>query len=231
MVTDFRDLDFVHDHWPHLLESRIRGTARPWREPTTSPETRAQADAAARAERLERSDVAPGEHPAPMHVDVLDVIVDLVITADDLAQRVAQAAGVDRPAPAAGAFADPRPHLRHIRAWWTAATIADDKLHAHAEHHLRRLAEDVALALRIVRDGQILQALCPWCGGRTEHQPTGGARTLRVHETPGGWLIVCNGVNCQPQEAECGKRWRGKPAWPDFEWVWLAQRLAPVAAA
>jgi hypothetical protein len=223
-----RDLDFVLDHWPDLLEQRLKGTPRPWREPTMSPEARAQSDARAKAERHERSTIAPGEHPAPMHLDVVDVIVDVVATADELSECVAGALA-QAPLPhASSAYADPTAHLRHVRANITAvgeAGVYNQALAEHIGEEVRRIASDVALALRLLRDGQVLRAHCPWCGGRDEKHPTGGARTLRVHETSAGPLLVCHGGACEPPEQDCGTRWRGMPAWHEGEWAWLAQRM------
>jgi len=228
----FRDIDFVAEHWPHLLDERLKGTKRPWREPQLSPLRRAEADARARAERRERSDVAPGEHPVPMHIDVVDVIVDVVTTADLTAERIAQAAYVPMPLPpASSAFADPRPYLALIRKLWRTARELDESGVCHrASNDLWSLADDVAIALGLVRDGQTLKALCPWCGGRTTQTPLGGALTLRVHETYSGVLVVCHGLvchgrRCDPPPADCGIAWEGKPAWPQHEWDWLALRL------
>lgn len=228
------DLNFLIDHWADLLEARLRGTPRPWSEPAASLERRAEADAKARAERLERSDVAPGERMAPLHIDVLDVIVDLVATADDLAERLAQHHGaVEAPLAASSAFSDPRPHLRLVGRLCGDLEADEDQvtaaLLAHARAELRRLGDDVAAALGLIRDGQVLKALCPWCGGRTTDKPVGGGHTLRVRNRHDGPVIVCHGVGCEPPEADCGTWIHGRPAWPQHEWDWLAQRLEQVA--
>lgn len=219
------DISFLSEHWEDLLEARLRGTPRPWSEPTVSPQTRAAADAEARLERLERSNVAPGESASPLHVDILDVILELVATAEDLAARTSQAAGVDTPPPAKSALDDPRPHLRHVRAWGPQAGEANPALPQLVATRLARLADTVRAALRLLRDGQTLGAICPWCGGRTPRTPVGGGRTLRVHETLEGLFVACHGIGCAPPEADCGNRWRGRPAWTDAEWDWLAQRI------
>lgn len=87
------DAAWLADHWPHLIEMRIPGTARPWRQTDLDPVRRAELDARDRAERLERADIAPGETLAPVHVDVLDVLGDITAEADDLAERAFFAAG------------------------------------------------------------------------------------------------------------------------------------------
>jgi hypothetical protein len=121
----FADLFWLADHADDLLESRYKGTARPWREPAEhDPERREQARQHDAAERAERTDSAIGEHPAPVHVDTLDLLVDLLATADDLAERIAQAAGVDRLPYPTSSFASAEPYLRHAAAWLQPATDA-----------------------------------------------------------------------------------------------------------
>src|SRR5690606_8165485 len=81
------DAAWLLETLPLLAETRIKGTPRPWREPNLTPQQRAELDARARAERHRRPptppglrhlltvDIAPtGEHPAPLHIDVLDLL-------------------------------------------------------------------------------------------------------------------------------------------------------------
>lgn len=221
------DLWWLADHCGDLAESRLKGTARPWREVAAlDPEARARRDDAARREREERSVLAIGEHPSPVHDDVLDLMVDLLATADHLAECVAQAAGVDRMPPAASAFADPRPYLRHAAAHLRAAST-DPHVAELVELEGARLRSAVSVALGMVTDGQTLKALCPWCAGGVT-----GAFTLRVRTLPGGEVaVVCHGV-CEPPAADVGTWWKGRPAWPlATEGVWLADRIAGEHAA
>jgi hypothetical protein len=174
-------------HLHAMLRAALhKGTPRPHRTaPSAPPAALAARDAAARAERLERADTAPGEHPAPLHVDVLDLLGE----ADHLPDE-----------------------QRAVDDW-------------------RRRA---AAALGLILDGQLLDALCPWCDGRTDRHPTGGARTLRVHvlhrrDQPDTPVVACEGGHCQPSSADASgdpaDRWHGHPTWPQHEWEWLAARI------
>ena len=88
------DLEWVAAYWPDLVEARLPGTARPWRQPHLTPEQRAERDHAAWAERLERTGEAIGEAPAPLDLGVLDVITSILAEAVALADYTAQCAGV-----------------------------------------------------------------------------------------------------------------------------------------
>lgn len=222
------DLYWLADHTPDLAEARLKGTPRPWRQSQAwDSETRAAMDAAARAERAERSDAAIGEHPAPLHLDTMELLVDLLATADWLAELVSQHAGVERLPTPASSFADPVPYLRHAAHWLQDAYVAEPAVAFYVERESARLRTEVSVALNLVTDGQTLKAECPWCCGVTETHPGGGAFTLRVRTLPGGeTAIVCHGL-CDPPESDVGAWWRGKPAWPlATEGAWLADRLA-----
>jgi hypothetical protein len=161
-----------HDIVAWLRASLHHGTARPHRTAQgITPERRAALDAQARAERLERTGLAPGEHPAPMHLDIQDLL--------------------------------------------------DEAAAGEASWPLRALS-----ALGMLPDGQLLDALCPWCDGRTTTAPAGGARTLRVRMLADGRpAVVCEGT-CEPPEHDVGAEWRGRPAWPlEAEGAWLAGRI------
>lgn len=240
------DLDYLADAWPDLLTARLHGTNRPWNQPPDiTPTERLRRDAAARAERLDRfgirtgvgrSPTPPGEHPAPAHVDVLDTIATVVHAAQVIAQQVTQQAGAPPIPPGLSAWSDPREQLTHARAWLSAATTTDPHLPDWAATQLRPIVDAVARALHEVRDGQTLATICPWCDGRTESHPNGGARTLTVKEPHpgtchicdalGAAAIVCMGTNCNPGTEHCGSVWHGgRPAWPEREWQWLAEQL------
>lgn len=210
------DVRFLLEHWEDLDELLLPGTPRPWRPPQISPERREQLDREARIERLERADTAPGEHADAVPPDVLDVMVDIAAAADRHAPPIAADAGCSLLLPPA-------------HAWGAAAHLA------HLDHHLERdavdlllvdqlasdvhqLAQDTALVLRLLRDGQTLDSACPWC-----RMP----RALVVVEEPAlGPLIVCRSrTACLPPEKDCGIWLRGRPAWSDGEWNWLAGRI------
>ena len=228
-----RDLTWLEEMWPDLVESRIPGTDRPWREPTITPERRAELDELAKAEKEARGPECLGESPAPVHVDVLDVLSDLLMAMDLLHEHVAQTAGLDRLPSAPSAYADPSPYLRFIREHLAAAAEVDEEVVDAAADKCREQVDAVSHSLALLRDGQTLKAPCPWCRGVTPHTPAGGAFTLRVRIIP--WLedetaaVVCHNDACDPPEAECGTRHRGRPAWPSWEWDWLAKRLEEAA--
>lgn len=233
----------------HLAASLLPGTARPWRASPVSAEKRAELDHKARLEarmvdvvlpahlRSSRSVVAPGEAPAPYSLDIADLLTEVLIAADALAETVAQHAGVERLATASSAYADPRPYLAHVHQHLLAAQDADPLLLGTVERECARLLQRAHEALGLVTDGQLLAAVCPWCDGRTSAHPVGGQRTLRVRLLPapkgetGRPIIVCEGGLCEPTSADCGIWWRGLPAWDlENEGAWLADRLSRRAA-
>lgn len=229
-----RDLLWIADRWADVHESRLKGTARPWRAPQVSPDTRSELDAQARLEKADRIGLTMGESPAPVHVDVLDTLADILMRADMLHDHIAQTLGVERLDPAPSAFADPKPYLAFIGEH-LADFAADDTDGLNAVSDLaRELREDMAAVLGEIADGQTLDALCPFCGGKDGHHPNGGAKTLRVRNVPlprmedrdhHEAVIMCVGGMCAPAENECGVYVRGLPAWPMSDWDWLAERL------
>lgn len=166
-----------------LRASLHPGTPLPWRNSILSDDRRAELDHHARLEMHDRSDIAPGAHPAPMRLEILDLLDE-------------------------------------------AAGLADGDEHAF----IRRAMAVLGLTL----DGQLLDALCPWCEGRTARHPVGGARTLRVRIVPDRRdpqqavpVVICEGDNCSPSDASAAydERWHGHPTWPQHEWEWLAAQI------
>jgi hypothetical protein len=225
-----RDLIVTVDQ---LAASLLPGTARPWRASTISAARRAELDAEAHLERVERSGIAPGESLAPYSLEISDLLVDILIAADMLAEQVAQAAGVDRLPPASSSYADPRPYLDHSRRHLLSAADGDPGLIGAVLRCCEALSDRAAVLLGHVSDGQTLDAICPWCGGRTEAKPVGGAKTLRVRTLPNTSppepVVVCEGGLCEPPSSDCGTWVRGRPAWRQHEWDWLADRLGRTA--
>lgn len=211
----------IADHALDLFHAAIPGTPPPWTEPTLTPEARAEADARARLERIERSELGMGESPAPCRVDVLDVILEVTVYADAVACQCATAVGLPTPPPAASAYADPRPHLAFIRAHLADAWNAEPDWAASWARQAASLAKEVARVLRLVRDGQVLKAECPWCHGAGQRNRW----TMRIRDTRDGPVVVCTNPGCDPPEQDCGRRLGGQPAWPVHEWEWLATRM------
>lgn len=228
-----------------LAASLLPGTARAWSAPRLSAARRADLDRQAREELDDPGDslpahlrqaqrvTAPGEHPVPFDLDVMDQLVEIMCAADQLADDLCRAAWRPADPPATSAFADPRPALRLVEQLLTAATAGDETIPFYVEHRCKALIDRAETALGLVTDGQLLDGLCPWCGGKTDHQPVGGARTLRVRNLPhlGGPVLICEGGHCEPPDAECGARVRGLPAWPQWEWDWVAIKFGRAASA
>lgn len=233
----------VTDVVDKLAASLLPGTTKPWTKPPARAERTPLQREQARLEREQRVDLAPGETPAPLDLDVMDVLEEILTAAVDLARLtcapieadlVAWAGSWARsvptlapPAPRS-AYADPRVHLNAVAELLEELARVDaDELEMVA-YRCERLLRRAHEALGLVTDGQLLDALCPWCGGATGAHPVGGAKTLRVRTLPGGRpVVVCEGGRCEPSTADCGIRWRGLPAWDlQTEGEWLADRIA-----
>lgn len=193
--------------WPLLAATRFPGTARPWRPADLTPERRAERDRQARIDRL-ATIVTPAK--APVHIDVLDVLTGLH------AQLHSAAAALGTPPMMWSPFADPQPLLA-----WCREAARDAPASGAASQLARDMLHTIEHALGEIWDGQQLLADCPWCHGGISRKPS-----WRVRMLPGGTAaIVCESGACQPPEREAGTWWRGNPAWPLWEWEWLAQRV------
>lgn len=241
------EIDYLENAWPQLITLGTDASNRR-RLPATRRRSgealeRAQREAAIEAAERKMLGWVPAltHAAAPADVSMLDLIAELVAVADDLSETITGVAGVPHPS-AVSAWVDPRPRLRIARAWLTKAQDEDPRTLAWARGILGPVVRATAQALGEIVDGQVLDALCPWCKGRTERRPMGGERTLVVHAGPTavttqeapeergvGWpRIVCHGVNCTPPASACGTQWKGRPTWPEREWDWLAKQLQPV---
>jgi hypothetical protein len=193
-----------------------------------------------------------GASPAPLRLDVSEVLVDVLAVADGLAERAAQVLGRDRPLRVSSAYADPSPYLRVLHD--VAGLLATDErpdvraLFDELADEAGRLCAVVARVLGLVEDGLVLDADCPWCGH---------ARSLRytvdVHHAAGcdrscvppWWtgdvpleacwrdaLIVCTSRVCEPPPHDRESTWRGLPAWSvarSGEWLLSRIRHAETA--
>jgi hypothetical protein len=220
-----------------LTASVLPGTGRAWLPPAhyedrRTPEQREQA----RLEREQRIDIAPGEAPVPFDVDVLDLLSTVLVEADDLAERVAVACWRPIDPPATSAFADAGRPVALVAQ--LLPVVQDRDLLEHIADHVSVLVDKAQHVLGLTFDGQLLDATCPWCKGRTSHHPEGGRRTLRIRtgkpeanpkagqpgepdEHPARTLVVCEGGACEPGD-QSGQRWRGLPAWDllnEGEWL------------
>lgn len=223
------DLEWVAAYWPDLMEARLPGTARPWRQPRLTREQREELDRAAWQEKLERTGEAIGESPAPLDLGVLDTITSILAEAVALADAAAahlELADIpcSPPPPPSTALADARPHLaflaEHLPGLTDSSFVGDVASAAAA------WVRQTARALALVHDGQALAVVCPWCRGVTPESPAGGEHTWRVRELPGEQVaITCESGSCEPPSRDVGTWWRGRPVWPLREWEWLAGRL------
>lgn len=234
------DLQFVLEHWEQLLELRIPGTARPWRQPLMDPRSREVMAARDREERAVRDPDAPGFTLAPNHIDVLSVVVDVWVTVDELATRIAATLHQPqrRPADLRKIELLDAEQLETIRVFFETAAAHNKRLRTLAQK-LGRLTGEVTRALSIVRPGQLLDgAMCPWCLGVTDDRPEGGATTMRVEEIAAArpanehrsaieavYAVVCWNPTCTPPETDVHNWHHTRPAWPAREWDWLAERL------
>jgi hypothetical protein len=242
------DLDFVEDNWPSLCESRRIGTPRPWRQALLDPDVRAAQLARDREERELRDPDAPGFTSAPEHVDVLDVMVAVWVALDELVHRISpdwrrsRAGGAKNRAQAEhgpSRFTEVDPMLEFVRLWIGAVNEVEPGIARGPAQQLHTLTSEISRVLGLVRAGQLLSgAVCPWCRGVTPKHPAGGATTLRVEEIAKAkhatdlrpaveavHAVVCWNPLCDPDQEDCGTRYKGRPAWPWHEWEWLAKRL------
>lgn len=214
MITAIENLNWILDRWEHLTASRLKGTPRPWKEPTLTPEQQAQLDAEARQEKQERGAFVLGESPAPIHLDTLDKLQTHAATINTLAITTALELGHDTH-PFRG-----RPDYRHTPAHINYLTANIANLKPEDLDDLRQVTSRIRAAMAAdfaeVFDGKRLKTDCPWC-----NQPHLYVRLDRNNEP----LIVCESGTCEPPDADCGTLLRGKPAWPIHEWDWLANRM------
>lgn len=212
------DLHLVAELWPSLVDSRIPGTPVPYREPTITPERRAELDHEARQEWIDRNGLAPGEHPDAARAEVLDLMGSLLIDAENLAEGVSLAAWCPILPPPSTAFASPLPYLQRAVTYLPGV---DARTAAWAAGVARQMAGEVVDALGLRTDGQLLRVICPWCHGSLL-----GDRTLRVRILPGDLVaIVCEFEMCNPPLRDVGTWWNRRPVWPLHMWPFLAQRI------
>lgn len=217
------NLVWIRDTWDQAELLKLKGTPLPWHEPTITTEQRARLDAEARAEKLTRGAGAFGESPAPVHLAALDRNIRITRTLQAAALR----ADTELTTTAPPGY-DPAPWLEahNVRApaiahWLTV--ILTDHAHQLTDDTVAEIARAASRSRRALEratgnvvDGQRLKALCPWC--RYEH-------LMVRHPANAEPLVVCESGLCEPPPADCGSWWHGNPAWPRWEWDWLAARI------
>ena len=218
LMTIEENLTWLHRRWADLTTSIQRGTPRPWREPTLTPDQLAKLDAEARTEKIERGAFTLGESPAPIHLDTLDKAIELTTTMARLARTIATELQHDAMLIRAAIhrYDDPlllityiRNHIDHVTPETGQQVDAEaSRLRAGIAHHFSEIG-----------DGQTLKADCPYCGTRELH-----VRTIGPRDNPMP-VIRCESGTCEPPQAACGTWHRNMPAWPLHEWEWLAGEI------
>lgn len=210
-MTIEEDVLWIKGRWEHLTTSRYLGTPRPWRQPPrrrpghTDPENAPPT-------------FATTPIPAPLHLDTHDLINHVLRKARHLAVTTAGELHHHQVLS----------YLQHHRSIHPAEELDYVLRHHHTisedtrtlnEHTIHRVRARMAEAFSEVLDGQELNADCPWC-----HKPALRIRLIGPDHAQQP-VVVCENDGCNPAPAECGKWWRGHPAWPFHEWEWLAQRM------
>lgn len=214
-----RDTTWLTQAWEPLYASRIKGTPRPWKEPTLTPEAKADLDRRAREERHAHGAMF-GESPAPLHIDVLALTMDIAHTTRALATHIAKTIG-DTPAHTyltRRADHHPIDLLDYIH---TTATQLDPEgtAAAYTLGQLQHLRTSTARYFTEAVDGQRLKTDCPWCGN-----PTLFFRRIGPEHRP-EFVVACESGTCTPDYRDCGTWLGATPAWPFHEWTWLAKRI------
>lgn len=219
LTAAVRDCGFVLWHWTDLLDAKVPGTPRPWAQTMTREESRAKA-------RTQAREVEVPQGPAPVHLDVVDTVVEVRRIGRELAVYALEAIGDDPAELPHGVGDDARP-------WWAYLARVLDRLVDQRDdgvdevlRRIRHAKQLTAAALRLILDGHVIEADCPWCR----------ARPLKVRIVAGEPLVVCESDRvCEPPEADCGnwigRRGVARPAWIQPEWEWLAQRIRHAEAA
>lgn len=210
MNTIRDDADWITRRWSDLLEARYHGTPRPWRQTHK------------RRVSEERTGPRPPftltAAPAPVDLDATDLIRHILTRTAQLAYQVATElqhqhilTEMQRRRPT-----HPAKVLDYLAVRHPQTSIPTQQ---HLEQQLRiirgRMTEQFAERF----DGQIIRADCPWC-----RRPGLRVRLIGPAHKPEP-VVICEHDGCNPPTSECGKWWRGHPAWPFHEWEWLDRRI------
>lgn len=204
---------WIADRWTALHESRLKGTPRPWKQTTLTPEQAAAYDAQHRAEKRAHGAPAGADSQAPLHLDVLDLLVSIERTATWVANTI-QNTGIN----ATPNGEDTYNRLRYISTY--ALVLAeDDPTTEQAEQELRNHRHSIEREWAQIVIGQRLKAPCPWCG-----QEQLIIRAIGPEDRT-EMVVRCESGTCNPDETSCGTWYGGKPCWPFHEWEWLSNRI------
>lgn len=201
---------WIADAWPALHESRLKGTPRRWRQTDLTPEQRAALAVEHQAEKRAAGAPAGADSPAPLHLDVLDLLVDI----DDTSRygaRIIQAHTLDDPP------TNTIGRLNYITVNAHTLDPNDDDTR-RIEQQLRNHRAAITKQWAEVVDGQRLKASCPWCQHHALYFRAIGP------ELQTEIVIRCESGTCNPGD-DAGVWHQGKPCWPFHEWAWLANRI------
>lgn len=212
------NLDWIYTRWTDLHATRIRGTPKPWREPTLTPEQRGRLDQLARIEKMERGAFTLGESPAPIHLDAYDRAVDLTKTMAGLARLIATEQGhyAMLIRAALHKYNDPLLLITYVRNHWEqcgADTVIE------VEEQAARIRAGLSHHFSEIDDGQHLKTLCPFCDQAELYVRKIGPADNTIP------IIRCESGTCAPDANVCGTWHRNLPAWPLHEWDWFAKQI------
>lgn len=219
-MTEITDaVDWITRRWPHLQESRLKGTPRPWRQQTLTPQQRAAADRAAREELDRNGGRALGESPAPVHLDAVDLSQLIIKRTSRIAADVATDLGHQQALTALIRHRPDNPSeaLIYTRHWADKST---DEIRQSVLSELLHLRDLMGAHFQEILDGQHLEAYCPWCDRTQMYVRLIGPEATREP------VIICQSGQCNPPQDQCGTWYHGNPAWPFHEWAWLADRIS-----
>ena len=218
-------IDDLHNAVEQLALNVLPGTALPFTGHLTDDKKREQA-ALHRQEREEREarwakargpfatadPIGGGETPDPYRLDMVELLTHILAKADELADTVSQAAGVNPQPPAASAYESPARFLVHTRAWLDMAEEAQAGLTWKVKDECEALTFRANVLLGHMGDGHRLPHDCPWCGVDQVRIRSiavtydDGHEQYRPH-------IVCESRLCTVNEESVTYWHRGHPAW------------------
>ncbi|GAA1018900.1 hypothetical protein Aple_025460 [Acrocarpospora pleiomorpha] len=199
-------LAWIRDARENLLEALYPGTPVPAQPlDPLGLDLQALRDAEARVECMERSETTLGESPAPIRLDVFDVLVDITRRAYLNAWAVHQASGHPWLYSPDSTITDPQPWLGYIH--FGINQLGHEEKHHWLVDEIGRNADElisrIIRVLGLIHDGQTIAARVP--GVRAS--PPGGSAPFRAARG----AIVCESGTC---EASTSKWWWRRPVWP-----------------
>lgn len=193
-MTDAAERDFTDllDWYVEAVRDLIPGTPRRWGD----------ADPVAAADDPDRG-FGVSKAPAPLRIDVMDVLLDVEVSVRELTEEVVEK--LERTGPTLVAYGPGR--LRRRIVWLIAQLPAIDALPDLAEHvgdEAHRMLGRVNSATGRFLPATTLSSTCPLCGGHSR---------LKVDHNRGE-------IGCP----DCGMAWTETGTGPQ-SWEWLSRLL------